>query len=73
MPPVPDAPGLHPADLHAAGLRSRLARNRSRQRELYGAPLGDRVRRLTAGLGITQGRLAQTLGVSPAMLSQLAN
>ena len=73
MPPVPDAPGLHPADLHAAGLRTRLARNRGRQRELYGAPLGDRVRRLTAGLGITQGRLAQTLGVSPAMLSQLAS
>ena len=73
MPPVPDAPGLHPSDLHAAGLRTRLARNRSRQRELYGAPLGDRVRRLTAGLGITQGRLAQTLGVSPAMLSQLAS
>jgi len=73
MPPVPDAPGLQPADLHAAGLRTRLARNRGRQRELYGAPLGDRVRRLTAGLGITQGRLAQTLGVSPAMLSQLAS
>ena len=73
MPPVPDAPGLQQADLHAAGLRTRLARNRGRQRELYGAPLGDRVRRLTAGLGITQGRLAQTLGVSPAMLSQLAS
>jgi hypothetical protein len=73
MQPVPDAPGLHPAGLNAAGLRTRLARNRGRQRELYGAPLGDRVRRLTAGLGITQGRLAQTLGVSPAMLSQLAS
>jgi hypothetical protein len=54
-------------------LRARLARNRGRQRELYGAPLGDRLRRLTAGLGITQGRLAQALGVSPAMLSQLAS
>jgi hypothetical protein len=54
-------------------LRERLARNRGRQRELYGAPLGDRLRRLTAGLGITQGRLAQALGVSPAMLSQLAS
>jgi hypothetical protein len=60
MTPVPD-------------LRTRLARNRGRQRELYGAPLGDRLRRLTAELGITQGRLAQTLGVSPAMLSQLAS
>jgi hypothetical protein len=57
----------------ASGLRTRLARNRGRQRELYGAPLGDRLRRLTAQLGITQGRLAQTLGVSPAMLSQLAS
>jgi len=63
MTPVADAPGL----------RTRLARNRGRQRELYGAPLGDRLRRLTAELGITQGRLAQTLGVSPAMLSQLAS
>jgi hypothetical protein len=57
----------------ATGLRTRLARNRGRQRELYGAPLGDRLRRLIAELGITQGRLAQTLGVSPAMLSQLAS
>ena len=63
MTPVADAPGL----------RTSLARNRGRQRELYGAPLGDRLRRLTAELGITQGRLAQTLGVSPAMLSQLAS
>jgi hypothetical protein len=63
MTPVADAPGL----------RTRLAHNRGRQRELYGAPLGDRLRRLTAQLGISQGRLAQTLGVSPAMLSQLAS
>src|SRR5690242_18885115 len=55
------------------GLRTRLARNRGRQRELYGAPLGDRLRRLTAELGITQGRLAQTLGISPVMHSQLAS
>jgi hypothetical protein len=51
----------------------RLARNRHRQRELYGAPLGDRVRHLTTALGITQARLARTLGLSPAMLSQLAS
>ena len=51
----------------------RIALNRHRQRELYGSPLGDRVRRLTAALGITQARLARTLGVSPAMLSQLAS
>jgi transcriptional regulator with XRE-family HTH domain len=55
------------------GARDQLARNRQRQRELYGLPLGDRVHRLTRTLGITQARLACTLGVSPAMLSQLAS
>ncbi len=54
-------------------LGARLALNRERQRELYGAPLGDRVRRLTTGLGISQARLARALGVSPAMLSQLVS
>jgi hypothetical protein len=68
MPPAHDAP-----DAGAAALRHRIARNRGRQRELYGTPLGDRLRRLTGELGITQGRLAQTLGLSPAMLSQLAS
>lgn len=53
--------------------RGSIARNRSRQCELYGAPLGDRVRRLTAALGITQARLAHALGLSPAMLSQLVS
>ena len=51
----------------------RIARNRGRQRELYGCPLGDRVRRLTGALGITQARLARAIGVSPAMLSQLVS
>jgi transcriptional regulator with XRE-family HTH domain len=56
------------------GARSaRLADNRERQRELYGAPLGDRVRRVTGALGISQARLARTLGISPAMLSQLVS
>ena len=73
MPPAPDAPGLHPADLHAAGLRTRLARNRSRQRELYGAPLGDRVRRLTAGLTPSVCASRPWVIPSPAMLSQLAS
>jgi hypothetical protein len=68
VPPAHDAP-----DAGAAALRDRIARNRGRQRELYGAPLGDRLRGLTGALGITQGRLAQTLGLSPAMLSQLAS
>lgn len=51
----------------------RIALNRGRQRELYGAPLGDRVRRLTTTLGISQARLARALGVSPPMLSQLVS
>lgn len=53
--------------------RGSIAHNRSRQCELYGAPLGDRVRRLTAALGVTQARLAHALGLSPAMLSQLVS
>lgn len=51
----------------------RIEANRERQRELYGAPLGERVRRLTGLLRITQARLAGVLGISPAMLSQLAS
>lgn len=54
-------------------LSDQLTVNRERQRQLYGAPLGDRVRRLTTGLGISQARLARALGISPAMLSQLAS
>jgi len=70
--PVPDDAG--PAGRGAGGgVRVRIARGRDRQRELYGAPLGDRVRRLTTALDITQARLARTLGLSPAMLSQLAS
>lgn len=52
---------------------AQIADNRERQRDLYGAPLGDRVRQLTAALGISQARLARTLGISPAMLSQLVS
>jgi transcriptional regulator with XRE-family HTH domain len=52
---------------------ARIAVNRARQRELYGAPLGDRVRRFTGLLRISQARLARALGLSPAMLSQLAS
>lgn len=47
--------------------------NRERQRVLYGAPLSERVHRLTGSLGVTQARLAATLGISPAMLSQLVS
>ncbi|GAA0942193.1 helix-turn-helix transcriptional regulator [Pseudonocardia zijingensis] len=52
---------------------SSLIENQERQRALYGAPLGERVRRLTGALGISQARLARTLGMSPAMLSQLVS
>jgi hypothetical protein len=46
-------------------------RNRDLQRELYGEPLEELIGRVATGLGITQGRLAEALGLSPAMLSQL--
>jgi len=51
----------------------RIAVNRNRQRDLYGVTLGDQVRWLTSALDITQARLAHTLGMSPAMLSQLVS
>jgi transcriptional regulator with XRE-family HTH domain len=70
--PVPDA-SRSAEQGPDGGARLRIALNRHRQRELYGSPLGDRVRRLTAALAITQARLARTLGLSPAMLSQLAS
>ncbi|PWI41203.1 DNA-binding protein [Streptomyces sp. ICBB 8177] len=44
---------------------------RERQREWYGEPLGDLFRRLIAGLGLNQARLAALLGLSAPMLSQL--
>lgn len=56
-----------------AGGRSAFARNMARQRELYGEPLGDRIRRLQAALGVSQARLAEGLGLSTAMLSQLVS
>lgn len=42
------------------------------QRQLYGAPLGALVRRVGDALGLTQSGIASVLGLSPAMLSQLA-
>ncbi|WP_433787270.1 helix-turn-helix domain-containing protein [Actinomycetospora sp. CA-101289] len=48
-----------------------VRRNRELQRRFYGEPLGDRLRRLLAALGVSQTVLADTLGVSPPMLSQL--
>ncbi len=63
---------MTPAEDGAEPDVQRIVANRARQEELYGSPLGERVRRLTAALGISQARLARTLGMSPAMLSQLA-
>jgi hypothetical protein len=55
------------------GPAGRVPANRERQRELYGVVLGDLVRSLTGALHVSQARLAQALGISPAMLSQLAS
>ena len=48
-----------------------VRRNRELQRRLYGEPLGDRLRRVLGALGISQTVLADALGLSPPMLSQL--
>ena len=57
------------ADVDAQSLN--FARNLARQRELYGEPFGEQIRRLQAALGVSQARLAESLGLSAAMLSQL--
>lgn len=49
------------------------ARNIATQVEMYGEPLAVIFGRLTGGLGLTQGQLARTLGMSPAMLSNLGS
>ncbi len=41
------------------------------QREIYGEPLGVIAHRIMERLGLTQGRLAEGLGLSAPMLSQL--
>ncbi len=45
--------------------------NLAQQRELYGEPLRVIADRVMPALGLTQGRLAETLGLSAPMLSQL--
>jgi hypothetical protein len=47
------------------------AHNLQQQTELYGEPLGELVRRVAGPLGLTQGALAQVIGLSAPMLSQL--
>lgn len=45
--------------------------NRQTQRDLYGEPIADIVGRIISTLGLTQGRVAEILGLSAPMLSQL--
>ncbi|MFC6162138.1 DNA-binding protein [Kribbella sp. NPDC058693] len=49
------------------------AHNLQQQIELYGEPLGETVRRVLGPLGLTQGGLAQLIGMSAPMLSQLVS
>lgn len=45
----------------------------AQQQRLYGAPVRELVRRVTTGLELSQAEVARVLGLSPAMLSQLAS
>lgn len=49
------------------------ALNIQQQIELYGEPLGETVRRVLGPLGLTQGGLAELIGLSAPMLSQLVS
>lgn len=48
-----------------------VQRNIASQREWYGEPLGDRVRRLVVAFDVSQAYLAEVLGISAPMLSQV--
>lgn len=50
-------------------LRAKVAQ----QVELYGEPLGDLVGRIASSLAMSRARIADVIGVSPAMLSQLCS
>jgi hypothetical protein len=47
------------------------AANRQLQTELYGEPLGDLIRRISSTLRLTQAKVAEVIGLSAPMLSQL--
>ncbi|RZS30539.1 hypothetical protein EV193_11659 [Herbihabitans rhizosphaerae] len=51
--------------------QSTVQRNLALQREWYGEPLGDRVRRLVVAFDVSQANLADVLGISAPMLSQV--
>src|SRR3954470_2636286 len=48
-----------------------VQRNLALQREWYGEPLGDRVRRLVVAFRVSQAQLADVLGISAPMLSHV--
>ena len=48
-----------------------VQRNLELQRQWYGEPLGDRVRRLVVAFDVSQANLADVLGISAPMLSQV--
>jgi DNA-binding transcriptional regulator YdaS (Cro superfamily) len=48
-----------------------VRRNLEKQREYYGEIFGERARRLVVGYDISQAQLADVLGVSAPMLSQV--
>jgi transcriptional regulator with XRE-family HTH domain len=48
-----------------------VQRNIEQQREWYGEPLGNRVRRLVVAFDVSQANLAEVLGISAPMLSQV--
>lgn len=48
-----------------------VQKNIEMQRQWYGEPLGDRVRRLVVAFDVSQAFLADVLGISPPMLSQV--
>ena len=64
---MPDRPAP-PDDLGPPGS---VRRNLAKQREYYGEPLGDRVRRLVVAFDVSQAQVAEVLGISAPMLSQV--
>lgn len=76
VPASNQATGVKPA-ARAVGERPNVEdqqvvqRNLALQREWYGEPLGDRVRRLVVAFDVSQAQLADVLGISAPMLSQV--
>ena len=63
-----DQTGTDPVDSTGIDL---VQRNLTLQREWYGEPLGDRIRRLVVAFDVSQTQLADVLGISAPMLSQV--